>query len=397
MSLNKKINFFTTIRFKLTLLYSVIVFLFCGSIVFALNIYLTSYLKADPILKRAPMMLFIQQNDENANVPDDFNTLQLTERSRIRDIRLNDLSQIQDLSLLALFPIGIISFVLGYFVSGRFLKPIDDLKHNIDKISRTDLGKEIPVEIEDEVGGLIMSFNELSTRLKISFDNQERFVQDASHEIKTPLTIIQTNLDTVLDDPKATKEELQLAINKALSGVKALKKLTNYLLDLTITQQIPFQKINLFQFLKNEIDKLAQFARQNDVEIKLKDFELDVFIMCQEIPLGRAISNVIENAIKYHGPLSQKEKAKVEVSLNVLEKLNKVKILIHDNGIGIPQESISKIFTRFFRVEGSRNKKTGGFGLGLAITKKVILEHHGQISVESEKNNTNFTITLPLV
>ena len=392
MSLNKEFSFFQTIRFKLTLLYSVIVFFVCGGLVLALNIFMNSYLQADPMTTR-PIMMLIQRTI-NPDLPDDFNSLQINERDRIRIIRLNDLKEIQELSITSLFPLAIVSFIIGFIVSGRFLKPIDDLKHNIDNLTRTDLGRKIPVKVEDEVGGLIMSFNELSVRLKESFDTQERFVQDASHELKTPLTIIQTNLDTILDDPTSTKEELQSAITKSLNGVKSLKLLTNYLLDLTISQQKFNEKLNLTDLLKVELEKLQKVAVLNKVSLKFDLPNKEVFVLGQEIPLARAIDNVIENAIKYRDKDLTETKSIVEIKLNIEKQ--KVILKIHDNGIGIKEEHIEKIFDRFYRVEKSRNKATGGFGLGLAISKKVILEHKGEISVDSKKNDTTFTISLPL-
>lgn len=388
-----------TIRFKLTLLYSVIVFLVCGTLILALNIYLNSYLQADPIF-HGPIIENSQQTNTsnnqamNPSYPNDFESLQIEERTRIQEIRMDDLRQIQNLSILAMLPIAIISFLIGYIVSGRFLKPIDDLRRNIDTLSHTDLGREIPVDVEDEVGKLVKSFNELSTRLKESFDTQERFVQDASHEIKTPLTIIQTNLDTILDDKNATTAELQQAMSKSLLGVKSLKNLTDHLLDLTVSQQSPFTTINLSKLLEKEKNRISDFAKLNGVTLQLKLPTKDVFILAQEMSLGRAISNIIDNAIKYRDQELKPGESKVNISLSKVKKTAIIEIW--DNGIGIPQDSISKIFDRFYRIEKSRNKKTGGFGLGLSITKKVIQEHRGKISVTSKKNDTIFRIIIPI-
>jgi signal transduction histidine kinase len=381
-----------TIRFKLTLLYSVIVFLVCGTLNLALNIYLNSYLQADPIF-HGPIQIQTSQQS-NPQFPNDFDSLQIEERTRIQEIRMNDLKQIQNLSILAMLPIAVISFLIGYIMSGRFLKPIDDLRRNIDTLSHTDLGQEIPVDVEDEVGKLVKSFNELSSRLKESFDSQERFVQDASHEIKTPLTIIQTNLDTILDDKNATTTELQQAMSKALLGVKSLKNLTNYLLDLTVSQQVPFSTINLSKLLETEKNKLSDVAKLNGVALQLKLLPKDIFIQAQQISLGQAISNIIDNAIKYRDQELPSGESKVNISLTKVKR--SAVIEIWDNGIGIQDDSVNKVFDRFYRVDKSRNKKTGGFGLGLSITKKVIQEHRGKISVRSKKNNTVFTIIIPI-
>jgi signal transduction histidine kinase len=338
-----------------------------------------------------------------------FDQLQDEERAVVKAIRQNDLDQIRIISLYSLFPIALFSFAIGYLVSGRFLNPINKLKRNIDTLTHTDLGKNIPVEIEDEVGGLIMSFNELSQRLKNSFEVQESFVQDASHELKTPLTIIQTNLDTVIDDPKATQKELKEAINKALNGVKELRTLTNYLLDLTVNQEVEYKKTEINDLISLQVKNLKPIAKKMGVDLnwdgalankgsdwkKGKGVQDDAFVMADELTLGRAIFNIIENAIKYSDKNLDGVKPFVKISFEKTQ--NNAIIKIADNGVGIPQEFQTKIFKRFFRTEKSRNKKLGGFGLGLAISKKTINDLGGKIEVISQKNDTTFTITLPLL
>jgi signal transduction histidine kinase len=321
--------------------------------------------------------------------------LQDEERAVVKAIRQNDLDQIRIISLYSLFPIALFSFAIGYLVSGRFLNPINKLKKNIDTLTHTDLGKNIPVEIEDEVGGLIMSFNELSQRLKNSFEVQESFVQDASHELKTPLTIIQTNLDTVIDDPKATQKELKEAINKALNGVKELRTLTNYLLDLTVNQEVEYKKTDINDLISLQVKNLKPIAKKMGVELNWDGLKGDAFVMADELTLGRAIFNIIENAIKYSDKNLNGVKPFVKISFEKTQ--NNAIIKISDNGVGIPKEFQAKIFKRFFRTEKSRNKKLGGFGLGLAISKKTINDLGGKIEVISQKNDTTFTITLPLL
>ena len=395
--MNKKLNFFKTIRFKLTLLYSLIVFVFCGLLVLGLNLYIDKYFNSEPNFERTPDMVMINRFP-GPNVLIHFNQLQEEEQAVVKAIRANDLAQIRAISIYALIPIALLSFALGYILSGRFLDPIHKLKNNIDKLTRTDLGKKIPVEIEDEVGGLIMSFNELSERLKNSFEVQERFVQDASHEIKTPLTIIQTNLDTVVDDPNATKDELNDSIANALKGVKELRKLTDYLLDLTVNQEVTLKETDLGKFVDEQIGSISQLAKSSDlnIETNIKDEKSKgILIEADDMFLGRAVFNLLENAIKYKDVSLKKGES--FVSIDIKKDLKNAFLTIKDNGVGIPEAHQKKIFDRFFRVDKSRNKKTGGFGLGLAISKKIIEDHNGKIDVVSTKNNTVFTITLPLL
>ncbi|WKZ30347.1 MAG: ATP-binding protein [Candidatus Dojkabacteria bacterium] len=378
-----KLPFYQTIRFKLTLFYSFVLFLFSSVIVLSLNLYMNDYLQNDPSLN--DRIMFIIPRPRN----DLFNQLTLEDKLFIRQQRLNDLQQMQELSILLLAPIAITSFVLGYIVSGRFLEPITKLNTEIDQMTDTTIGKTIPVEIQDEVGSLVQSFNKLSLRLKDSFEAQKRFVQDASHEIKTPLTVIQTNLDTVLDDPKATKEELSTAIEQALLAVKHLRKLTDYLLTLTMPSQRSLKKVNVSKITESQIELLKSYAQEYNVRLT-QDVEEDLYIKGDSYALEQAIKNVIENAIKYSS-----EHKDATVIIHAKQENNSVIMTIHDNGKGIPAETLPKIFERFYRVDKSRNSKTGGFGLGLAITKKIVTEHSGTIGAKSEPGNTVFTLTFP--
>lgn len=382
-------HFFRTIRFKLTLLYSLITFLFSAILVVSLNLYLNSYLTADPGSFRPPSI--VQSYPNGNQVIISFNDLVREERERIREIRLEDLRQIQNLSLISLFPIAIISFILGYILSGRFLNPIAELSNQFQYLQTKDLGKTIPVEVEDEVGELIMSFNELSTRLNNSFTSQEQFVQDASHELKTPLTVIQTNLDTIVDDETASKQELQSAIALALKGMKDLRRLTENLLQLSGSENITFDKVDLNKLIVTRIDALKPYADTNRVIIKSELPNAPLNIAGDEFAIGSAVSNIIENAIKYshHG-----KNPEVKVGL---KKVNEnAEITIADNGPGIPKEFQSKIFDRFYRIDKSRNHNNGGFGLGLAIAAKHIKTHQGDIKISSKAGETIFTIVLPI-
>ncbi len=387
MSSKGKLRFFLTIRFKLTLVYSMIMFLFTSLIVLSLNLYLDSYLKSEPEFQRPVPVIVGIPNIYNRNLEQ----FLVEERNDIHGIRQNDLRKIQELSVFGLLPIAVLSFVIGYFISGKFLNPLGQLRDEIERLKTTDLGRTIPVEEDDEVGGLISSFNDMSIRLKAAFDSQEQFVQDASHELKTPLTIIQTNLDTVVDDPTASKAELETAIRNALRAMKDLRKLTDSLLELTLSTKLNRARISLQQVVQRQFDALSEYAAHQKTKLELRLPRKQVQISGDELSLGRAVFNLIENAIKYSAGV-----AKPTVIINLTRRGNVALIRISDNGPGISKQEQRRIFERFYRIDKSRNKKTGGFGLGLAIVKKVVDEHKGKITLESSKNSTLFQIELPL-
>ncbi|MBP9758906.1 HAMP domain-containing histidine kinase [Candidatus Dojkabacteria bacterium] len=385
--LSLRFKILNTIRFKLTLLYSLITFIFIASLVVVLNVYLNNYLKSEP-RRIPPPKLWIDEIYRIPGSPDDF-YIKLEERQlkTIREIRLEDLNEIQRASIFSIFPIALLSFILGYILSGRFLKPISNLQYEIMQIQREDLGKTIPVENDDEVGRLITSFNDLSSRLKHAFDTQDSFVQDAQHELKTPLTIIQTNLDTVLDDENASKAELKEAIANSLEAIKLMRDLTNNLLDLTLPAESYKAEVDISEIITNQVDILKSYAQNLNVGLTYPEPKQQILIKANKIALERALFNIIENAIKY---CSKVKNPLVEICVE--KNKNEILIKIKDNGIGISKENQEKIFERFFRVDKSRSKKTGGFGLGLAIAKKFIEDNSGSIHLESNPGNTEFTI-----
>jgi signal transduction histidine kinase len=360
-------------------------FLFVISLIFSINLFLENYLKSDPTIR--PPQGIVVMTDGNQDMV--FNNLQIEERNRIKQIRLNDLSQIQTTLLLSIIPLAIGSFVIGYVVSGRFLKPINDLNIELKELQFNDLGRTFPVEVNDEVGNLIHTFNNLSLRLKTASDNQEQFIQDASHELRTPLTIIHLKLDSILEDESATKLEIIEAIHNALKSVKDLQKLTEYLLELSNTNKDKFKQIDLLNIVDNQFNLLGNFATANNVVLN-ENIDSSIKYNCKgdEILLGRAIYNLIENGIKY---CSNKD-GKVEISL--IKEDNILKLSIIDNGNGIDNDLKDKIFERFYRIDKSRNKSIEGFGLGLALVKKVVDLHGGKVNLDSKKGRTEFRLEL---
>jgi len=227
----------------------------------------------------------------------------------------------------------------------------------------------------------------MSAKLKSTFDSQKQFVEDASHELKTPLTIIQANLDTVEDDPKASKKDMYEAIANAQVGLKKARTLVNDLLELAVPAKNK-RKISLNQLIEEQVDAIAPYAQENKVKLTL-NLQNNVKIMSERNSLGRAIMNLLNNAVKYSSGSKN-----AEVNVNLTKNGEVVTLQVQDNGVGINKKDLPHIFERFYRVEKSRNSDLGGTGLGLAITKKIIQEHGGRIEVASRPHNTTFTVVL---
>jgi signal transduction histidine kinase len=363
-----------SIRLKLTLVFSLLTFVFGSSMLLALNLTLDNYLRRD-IPPAQPGIRII-------NRPPLANEGELSEnqRQRLREIRLSDLRELQQFSALLLLPLTALSFSSGYLLSGRILKPIKDLSRQMNSISINMLGEEIPYKDRDEVGEVIASFNLMSKRLKLGFDEQSQFVQDAAHELRTPVTILQAALETSLQDKNIDRAELLVAVQDALSATRRLSQLSEDLLD-TAKPISMKEKIDLAGLLRKlvEINKPRIAVKKINLELNLP--ENSIWVRADSIRLERAVSNIIDNAIKY-------------CDQRVVIKLEQGKLEIANDGAAIPVQDSEKIFDRFYRSQ----KRQEGNGLGLSIARSIIEHHGGSISLGPAPKGytTCFRIVLPV-
>jgi len=381
-------NIIKTIRFRLTLLYSLLVFAFCGLFVFAINLYVTSWVNSEPPV---PAGILLNNNDRPAGqVLQKFADLAEKEQERIREFRQQDMLQLRQASIQALFPMAAASFIAGWFISGRMLKPLSTLNRQIEETDTKTLGNKIMYDgPDDEIGMLIESFNTMAGRLSNTFTMQEQFIQDASHELKTPLAIIQTNLEAVFEDDSATPEELRKAVKAALDGTNNINRLVEDLLTLSLQQQ-KHQEIQVTELIENQLTALAPLLDDRKIQLHLKHADVPVLVSGNEFMLGRAVYNILENAIKYADTDTP------QIWVETKQKNSHAIITISDNGGGIKPNELPHIFDRFYRADKSRSRRQGGFGLGLAIVKKIVEDHDGTITATRNKGKTVFEMSIPL-
>ena len=376
-----KTNFFKSIKFRLAIIFTVILFVFAGTIILLFNIAINNYLSTRQVQPS------VQQNQQKNPTPAPNNDPNEDERAKYSD----QLESIKQESVYGLIVLAVISMGLGYYISGRFLRPLNKLNTQIDKLRSDNLGSQIENPPENEVGRTINYFNDMSLRLQKSFDQQSRFVQDASHELRTPLTILRTNMETVLDDKSASKEDLKISMKDALDEIDSATELANDLLALSKPQSKIREIENMPDVINQCVAMMNDIAKRNKVFLEIKIIDENLPVLINKPDFIRAINNIIDNAIKYSKG-SKSPKVRISVSRNN----NKSIIRIKDNGLGIPQSDITKIFDRFYRVDKSRDRQTGGFGLGLPIAKKIVDDHMGKITVVSDSKSTEFIISIPI-
>jgi len=289
--------------------------------------------------------------------------------------------------------IGMIaSLISGYIVSKRMLNPIDYITKTAENISINNLKERIEGnDSNDELNRLVNTFNNMIDRLQGSFDRQVQFVSDASHELRTPIAVIQGYANLLDRWGKDDKEVLEKSIYAIKLEATNMANLVEKLLFLAKgdsgTQLIEKKEFYLNE-LVNEVVRESKIIAPNHIITSNQNDTVNIIADYKMIK--QLLRIFIDNSIKFTS-----EQNKIDISSEVQGKV--VKLTISDRGIGIPEDEIENIFDRFYIVDKSRSKEKGGTGLGLSIAKWIVDMHKGSIDVESkEGTGTKITVTLNL-
>ncbi len=275
----------------------------------------------------------------------------------------------------------IIAFGIGKFISRKLLMPIKEINETAERISIHDLSQRINVPAaDDEIRTLALTFNDMISRLEVSFEKQKRFISDASHELRTPISVIQGYANLIDRWGKSDPEVLQEAIDSIKDETKHISALIKKLLFLAKEEKnlkYAQKKVICLNDIINEIQKEKNVLEiEKNIETKMDE---DLFIMGDSYLIKEMLWIFIENAVKY----SDKKNGNILISA-FLEN-EKIVLSVKDNGIGIADDEQGNIWKRFYRASNAKgiydNKSTG---LGLSIVKKIAELHGGVITVESQ-------------
>lgn len=281
----------------------------------------------------------------------------------------------------------------GSFIINRALHPVKSVVKTAEGITAEDLSLRIDLKNrKDEIGALVETFNSMIARLEKSINKIRQFSGDVSHELRTPLTIIRGEIEVLLRKDRP-KEEYLKTLNSVLEESFRMEKLIDALLFLSRVEAMDRSKgreiIDLDEVLNAVIKFRSSTATKNKISIGSKNIQ-PVQLKGNRELLERMTANILDNSIRYSNPGDH-----IEIELE--KKKNTAKLQIRDTGIGIPEKSIPLIFDRFYVVDPSRSKETGGAGLGLSIVKWIAESHNAEITVDSKvEDGTNFTVTFPL-
>ena len=281
------------------------------------------------------------------------------------------------------------STVIGFIISRSITRPINKLMTKAKYISKGEYDKKIEINTDIlEINDLINSINNLSQSIKEQENIRKRLTGDISHELKTPLTNIQSHLEAMIDGIWEPTEERLLSVKEEAERLSSLvsdmQKLNKY-----DESSIKLKKdnVNISDIICFVIFQFSNLAKSKNIKIEYEKKNINLY--CDKDKITQALVNILSNAIRYSNEGS---------TIFIEERLkdNKVIISIEDQGIGISEEDLKYVFERFYRADKSRTRATGGTGIGLTIVKSIVSSHGGEVKLESKLGEgSKFTIILP--
>ena len=267
---------------------------------------------------------------------------------------------------------------VAFFVIRHILRPVKWLNTGVQEVSRGNLKHRVPLKKSDELRDLAVAFNDMTDRIRDMLHTKDRLLLDISHELRTPLTRMKVALEFLKESQakenlRGDIEDMEKMVSEILETARQHHKYSN----------LKKQPVNLAELLKQ---KVAAFESQPP-GIELVDFPAEIETEVDPEQIKTVFENVLSNAIKYSRPDSKP----IQATFDLIESYAVVRIT--DFGIGIPEEDLAHIFEPFYRVDKSRTKDTGGYGLGLSLCKTIMEAHDGKIEVQS-KPEAGTTVSL---
>ena len=375
-----------SLQWKLTLLTTVLITILCGFLTFFLyknGVYYFDTLQESVTDQgTAPEAVYIDIPD---NEWDDF-VAQFS--IKVYDSK----SDYRSRSILITVIVALFGGAVTYFISGRALKPLREFSETVEKVQAQNLTDHMIEENKiAELDRLRISYNKMLMRLSESFETQRQFTGNAAHELRTPLALIQAQLDLyhTTEHPESTtaaEETIQMVTEQN----ERLSKLVRTLLDMSELQTVVRNdKIELHSLIEEVLTDLEPLAKEKNVELIQKSqrsseragekADDELILTGSDILIYRMLYNLVENAIKYN-------RNDGTVTVSAKRENNEAVLTVSDTGNGIDEAFRKQIFEPFFRIDKSRSRELGGVGLGLAIVREIVRVHDGTIEVYANKH-----------
>ena len=375
-----------SIRFRLTLLYSSVLFALAALLVGALYLSISLCLRHEPV-SRQTVTRVVAERDGSVRTE-----RVVADSAFEQKVNEHTLENLRNFSFGALGALFVASLGVGWVIAGRVLAPIGRITAVAREIQATSLSRRIDLPgPDDELRRLADTFDAMLARIDAAFAAQRQFVADASHELRNPLAIIRTNVDVALADPHADPEDLRQTIVVVKRASDRMARLVDDLLALARRQEptLEHEPVDLGAAVAEASDEFVVPAAARDIVLD-RAIAPGVVVTGDRDALKRAVANLLENAVRL-APAGSR------IRLATGSEGDRAWIAVADEGPGIAPEDQPRVFDRFWRADKARSRADGGTGLGLAIVRQIAESHGGQVRLHSKPGvGSTFEIWLPV-
>lgn len=378
-----------SLQWRLTIITTLLIAMICGSLtifIYKNGIYYIDSLqntvdaKSEDNNEKNPDEIYISIPDEEWNNFAKNFSIQV----------YNNKADYKKSSLLFSTLLSLLGGVITFFISGHALKPLCDFSKKIEEVQAQNLSdSRIEENKFSELNQLSVSYNKMLERLSEAFKLQRQFTANAAHELRTPLAVMQLQIDLYNSSKHPNNDtSAQQTISMITEQTERLSKMVRTLLDMSELQTIARdEEIAISALVEEVLADLEPLAQEKGINLIEKCD--NVLLMGSDILIYRLVYNLVENAIKYNFSGGT-------VTVNATQQNSQLHLTVEDTGNGIPEELKERIFEPFFRLDKSRSRELGGVGLGLALVREIVRVHNGSILVKNNANSgTTFEVIFP--
>lgn len=378
-----------SLQWRLTIITTLLIAMICGSLtifIYKNGVYYIDSLqntvdaKSEDNNEKNPDEIYISIPDEEWNNFAKNFSIQV----------YNNKADYKKSSLLFSTLLSLLGGVITFFISGHALKPLCDFSKKIEEVQAQNLSdSRIEENKFSELNQLSVSYNKMLERLSEAFKLQRQFTANAAHELRTPLAVMQLQIDLYNSSKHPNNDtSAQQTISMITEQTERLSKMVRTLLDMSELQTIARdEEIAISALVEEVLADLEPLAQEKGINLIEKCD--NVLLMGSDILIYRLVYNLVENAIKYNFSGGT-------VTVNATQQNSQLHLTVEDTGNGIPEELKERIFEPFFRLDKSRSRELGGVGLGLALVREIVKVHNGSILVKNNANSgTTFEVIFP--
>lgn len=378
-----------SLQWRLTIITTLLIAMICGSLtifIYKNGVYYIDSLqntvdaKSEDNNEKNPDEIYISIPDEEWNNFAKNFSIQV----------YNNKADYKKSSLLFSTLLSLLGGVITFFISGHALKPLCDFSKKIEEVQAQNLSdSRIEENKFSELNQLSVSYNKMLERLSEAFKLQRQFTANAAHELRTPLAVMQLQIDLYNSSKRPDNDtSAQQTISMITEQTERLSKMVRTLLDMSELQTIARdEEIAIAALVEEVLADLEPLAQEKGINLIEKCD--NVLLMGSDILIYRLVYNLVENAIKYNFSGGT-------VTVTATQQNSQLHLTVEDTGNGIPEELKERIFEPFFRLDKSRSRELGGVGLGLALVREIVRVHNGSILVKNNANSgTTFEVIFP--